>query len=204
MKKLLIFGAVAALVLGLLGPADAKKKKKKPPAPVPIELQYFLRATESCGDGPFLSLTDAEDVDCVYGDAALNPVYGATGGLVDPVLHYPAQDGLPLKLDPSRPVTAAISTRGWNSTGAGISEWTFTLIATIGGEEKEIATHSLSQTTGPSEVKVEEFEMELDAALDGAVVEAIRLDIYVEGVMVAGRGVEHDEPVSSIKIPAFQ
>lgn len=203
MKRLLILALVGALALSIAGPAAAKKKKKKEKPPAPVELQYFLRATESCNDGPFLSLTDAEDVDCVYGDTVLNPIYGGAG-VLDPVLHYPAVDGLPLTLDPSRKVAASISTRGWNSTGAGISDWTFTLIATVGGEEKEIATHSASQTTGPAETNVLEFEMELDPAVAGTVTEELRLDIYIEGVLVGGRGVEHDEPVSSIIVPAFE
>lgn len=206
MKRIITLALVAVLALSIIGPADAaKKKKKKKRRAVPIELQYFLRAPESCNDGPFLSLTDGEDADCVYGDTILNPVYGATGGaLADPVLHYPAVDGVPLRLDPSRKVSAAISTRGWNNTGAGVSDWTFTLIATIAGEEKEIGTHSASQQTGPADPKVLEFEMEIDPATAGAVVEEIRLDIYIEGVLIGGRGVEHDEPVSSITIPAFK
>lgn len=202
MKKLVALMLVGLLALAVVAPAAAAKKKKKK-KPVPVELQYFLRATESCNEGPFLSLEDAEDVDCVYVDMTLNPVYGATG-LIDPVLHYPAVDGLPITLDPSRPVAASISTRGWNQTGVGASEWTFTLIATIEGEEKEIATHSESQVTGPADASVLEFEMELDPeATTGAVAEELRLDIYIEGPVVA-RGVEHDEPVSSIVVPAFE
>lgn len=206
MKKTLTLALAALLAIALLGPASAAKKKKpkKPPAPVPVELQYFLRAPESCTDA-FLSLTDGEDADCVYVDSGLNPVYAATEGLIaDPVMHYPAADGVPFTLDPARKVIAAIATRGANGAGAGPTSFDFVLIGEIAGEEKELATHTESGTFGPGEVKTMEFEMDLDPALAGAVVDALRLEIYVDGGLVGGRGIEHDAPVSSIKVPALQ
>lgn len=207
MKKIVVFLLVGLLGLSLVGPAAAKKKKpKSPPAPAPVELQFFLRATESCADA-FLSLTDAEDVDCVYIDTAANPVYAQSGGTpaaTDPWMHYPAADGVPFTLDPARKVVAAIATRGANGTGAGPTSFEFKLMGQIAGEEKELATHTESGTFGPGEVKLMEFEMALDPALTGAVVEALRLDVYIDGAPILGRGIEHDDPVSSIKVPALK
>lgn len=209
MKKVVTIALAGLLAVSLLGPASAAKKKKpkKPPAPAPVELQYFLRAEASCTEA-FLSLTDAEDVDCVYGDTALNPVYEATQTVplvgTDPWMHYPAADGVPFTLDPTRKVVASISTRGWNGTGAGDAEFQFVLVGQIAGEEKELATHTESGSFGAGETKAMEFEMTLDPALAGSMIEALRLDIYVGGTPVAGRGIEHDEPVSSIKVPALQ
>lgn len=206
MRKTLTLALAALLAVALLGPASAAKKKKpkKPPAPAPVELQFFLRAPESCTEA-FLSLTDAEDADCVYVDSGLNAVYGASqGALADPWMHYPAADGVPFTLDPTRKVIAAIGTRGANGAGAGPTSFEFVLVAEIAGEEKELATHTESGTFGPGETKLMEFEMELDPALAGAVVDALRLDVYVDGGLVGGRGIEHDEPVSSLKVPALQ
>lgn len=210
MKKIVIVALATLLLVALLGPASAAKKKKKPktpPAPAPVELQFFLRAEADCAEA-FLSLTDAEDVDCVYGDTAINPVYGATQTVpvigTDPWLHYPAADGVPFTLDPTRKVAATIATRGWNGTGAGDVEFQFVLVGEIAGEEKELGTHTQPGTYGPGDVATMEFEIALDPALAGAVVDALRLDVYIDGAPVAGRGIEHDEPVSSIKVPALQ
>lgn len=202
MKKIVIFLLVGLLGVAVLGPAAAKKKKpKKPAAPAPVELQYFLRAPESCTDA-FLSLTDGTDADCVYVDSATNAAATAAG--LDAWMHYPAVDGLPLTLDTARKVVATIATRGANGTGAGPTSFEFKLIGTIAGEEKELATHTESGTFGPGEIKTMEFEMTLDPALAGAVLEGLRFDIYVDGPALVGRGIEHDEPVSSIKVPALK
>lgn len=99
-----------------------KKKPKKLPAPVPAALQFFLRSDADCA-APFLSLTDAEDGDCIYDDDVDNDEDGAA-------------DGVPLTLDTMPKVTT--------------------------------------------------------------------LDSAPAGATVGGRGVEHDEPVSSIQVPALQ
>lgn len=203
MRKIVIFMLVGLLGVAVLGPAAAKKKKpKKPAAPVPVELQYFLRAPESCTTDSFLSLTDGTDADCVYVDSATNAVATAAG--LDAWMHYPAVDGLPLTLDTARKVVATIATRGANGTGAGPTSFEFVLVGTVAGEEKELARHTESGTFGPGEIKTMEFEMTLDPALAGAILEGLRLDVYVEGPALVGRGIEHDEPVSSIKVPALK
>jgi hypothetical protein len=203
-KKLVIFALVAVLAVSLLGPATAaKKKKKKKKVPTPIELQFFLRTNGDCA-APFLSLTDGEDGDCVYGDGGIiGEIYQATG-ILDTVNHYVASDGIPLTLDTSRHVTGSIGIRGWNGAGVGPAETDITLFGTIAGEEVELATFNESYTAGPQHVQMIELDLELDPKFAGAVIEGLKLDVYAHGNTIAGRGVEHDEPVAFITIPALQ
>lgn len=205
MRKALITILVVALAATLIGPATAakKKKKKKPKAPTPIEQQFFLRTDGDCA-APFLSLTDGEDADCVFGDGGIvGEIYQETG-VLDTVMHYVAADGLPLTLDASRNLTGSIAIRGWNGLGVGPAEIDITLLGTIAGEEVELATFSESYTAGPQEVKMIELDLELDEGFAGATVEGLTLDVHAHGNTVTGRGVEHDDPVAFIIVPALE
>ena len=200
MKKLVTLAVVVALALVVVGPADAKKKKPKKLAPVAV--QYFLRTAEDCA-APFLSTTDGEDVDCIYGNTGFSAVGEATGE--DWSMTYVAADGLPLVLDGAGKVTGTIGVRGWNTYGGiGDSEVDLVLTATIAGEEKEIGTYNHAYSAGPAHHESIEFEIPLDPALSGLTVEALSLNFHSHGLTLGGRGVEHDEPVSSITIPALQ
>lgn len=202
MKKTIILGLVALLAVSVVGPAAAKKKKPKPkPAPAAVSLQYFLRSDEAC-EAPFLSLTDGEDSDCVYGDTGFSPVWDAAGE--DFSSYYAAADGLPLVFDTSRKITGSMSIRGWNGTGVGNAEVNIALIATIAGEEKEIGTYTESYTAGPQHVQNVVFEMTIDPALAGVTVEGLTLAVDANGTTLGGRGVEHDDAVPSVTIPALK
>lgn len=200
----MILMLVGLLGLAVLGPAAAKKKKpKKPPAPVPVELQFFMRRDNcnSDADNPHLSLTDSpDDVECIP-SATLNNVYGPE---IATEL-YPAADGVPLTLDPSRKVTGSISFRSWNGVGVGPVDVDIKLLGVIGGEEKELGAVQTSYTAVPAETAVVTYEMSLDPALAGMVAEGLTLTVFTHGanVGIAG-GVEHDDPVSFVKIPALQ
>jgi hypothetical protein len=206
-KKTITLVLVGLLAFVVLGPAAAKKKKpKKPSAPVPVEVQYFLRTEEAC-EAPFLSTTDGEDVsDCFFGvDDMFNEYAAAQAAIGDPVDHYVAADGLPLKLDAARKAVGTISIRGWNGTGVGSAVVDLTLKATIAGEEKELGTFSHSYTAGPNQVEQVDFEITIDPAVAGLVAEGLTLDVYAHGNIILGRGVEHDsDPAPSITIPAFK
>jgi hypothetical protein len=201
-KKTIILVLVAILGISLIGPATAKRKKRKPKAPVPVELPYFLRMDAEC-TAPSLSLVDAEDPDCVYGDGGLADAY-QEAGLLDMVAHYVAADGLPFVLDTARHVTGSIGIRGWNGAGVGDAQVDITLFGTIAGEEVELGTYSEAYTPLPQETKVIELDLEIDPAFAGATIEGLKLDIYSHGLTLGGRGVEHDEPVSMIKVPALK
>ena len=202
MKKIAIFALASVLAFGLLGPAAAKKKKK-PPAPAPVEAQFFLRADTDCPE-PFLSTTAGTADDwCYYG---MNDTFNETGPAAvsgDPVDHYVAVDGVPLTLDPTRKVTGSITISGWAGTGVGNAELDVALIGTIAGEEVVLGTFAESYSGQPNTNHVSEFEMVLDPALAGAVVEGLTLDVHSHGVTIFGRGAEHNGQ-SWIKVPGLQ
>ncbi|HEX2293688.1 MAG TPA: hypothetical protein VHN37_00065 [Actinomycetota bacterium] len=203
MKKVITIGLAGLLAVSLLGPAAAaKKKKKKPPAPAPVELQFFMRRDDcnTDADNPHLSLTDAEDFDCIP-SATLNNVYGPE--IATDV--YPAADGVPLTLDPTRKVTGSLSLRSWNGAGIGIVDVDIKLLGVIAGEEKELGAVQTSYTAVPAETAVVTYEIELDPALAGAVAEGLTLTVFTHGANagIAG-GVEHDDPPSWVKVPALQ
>jgi hypothetical protein len=201
MKKVVTLAVVAALALVVIGPADAKKKKPKKARPVAV--QYFLRTAEDCA-APFLSTTDGEDVDCVYGETGFSAVGEAAGR--DWSMTYVASDGVPLVLDAAGKVTGAMSVRGWNSAGGiGEAEVDLVLTATIAGEEKEIGTFNHAYTAGPAHVENIEFEMALDPALAGVAVEGLSLNFYSHGLTLGGRGIEHDDAtIPTITIPTLK
>lgn len=200
MKKVVTLAVVAALALVVVGPADAKKKKPKKLSPAAV--QYFLRTAEDC-TAPFLSTTDGEDVDCIYGDTGFSAVGEAAGE--DWSMTYVASDGLPLVLDTAGKVTGSMAIRGWNTAGGiGEAEVDLVLSATIAGEEKEIGTFNHAYSAGPAHVETIEFEMVLDPALAGVTLDGMSLNVYAHGLTVGGRGVEHDDVVPSITIPALQ
>ena len=202
MKKLMTFSLVAVLAFGLLAPAEAKKKKPKP-APAPVELQFFMRADEGC-EAPYLSLTaGTADDSCYYGVNDMFNEYPSNPLAGDPVDHYVATDGVPFTIDPTRKVTGTVEISAWNGLGMGAGEVDVTLLGTIAGEEKELGTFHEAYTGEPDTNHVSNFEIELDPALAGVVIEGLTLDVYVHGVVVGGRGPEHNG-LSFVKVPAIQ
>jgi hypothetical protein len=204
LKKVAIFVLAGVLAFGLLGPAAAKKKKpKKPPALAPVEVQFFLRADTDCPEAYLSTTAGSEDDWCYYG---LNDTFNETGPEAvsgDPVDHYVAVDGVPLTLDPTRKVTGSLTISGWAGTGVGNAELDVALLATIGGEEKTLGTFAESYSGEPNTNHVAAFEIEIDPALAGAVVESLTLDVHSHGMTVFGRGAEHNGQ-SWIKVPALQ
>lgn len=68
----------------------------------------------------------------------------------------------------------------------------------------ELGSYSETYTAGPQETHAIQLDMPLDPKFAGVTVDSLKLDIYSHATRVGGRGVEHDDPVSFITIPAFQ
>lgn len=214
MKRILILALTAVLAFSVVGPAAAKKKKPKPAAPAPIEMKFFLRTEPECATFS-LSLIDGEDEsDCYYGiDDMFNEYPEAKPAIGDPVDHYIATEGLPLKLDPSRKVVGSLSIAAYGATvqgqrawaGIGNAEVDVTLKAEIAGEEKVLGTFSKAYFAPPNHLEVVDFEFTLDPALAGAVADSITLDVWTHGNVLFGRGIEHDsDPAPFVTIPGLK
>lgn len=216
MKKTLTLALAGLLAVALVGPAGAAKKKKPkpPPAPTPVELKFFLRTDPDCA-ALYLSLTDGEDeTNCFFGvDDMLNEYPQAEPLIGDPVDHYVAADGVPLKLDATRKATGSFQIIAYPSGrvqgqpvwfGMGNAEVDVTLKAEIAGEEKVLGTFTKAYTAGPSHTEVVDFEFAIDPALHGLTANSVTLDVWTHGTVVFGRGIEHDsDPAPFVNIPAL-
>ena len=164
MKKLIVLGLVAGLVFGMLGPAEArKKKKKKPPvvtAPVVVDKTFFLR-TDDC-EALRLSIEDGDDLEgCGFFDGPIaQEIFGPILGYLPEI--WTSENGVPVTLDTSGPVTGQVVTIGEQGVvGFGQSTVDITLTATIAGEPVTLGTDSSTNTVVPGDKKIIEFEFAL-------------------------------------------
>lgn len=230
MRKLLIATVVAALVgTCLVAPASSakKKKKKKKFKIVSVDQQLFLRR-DACGsdnDNTRLSLEDGEDAACWFSDAGL--LYDAivaaaeAGAPFDSEVvwsQYPAENGLPLKLDATKPVTGEITLYGGSClaevqgtgvcspTGLSVGQAVFRmrLVGTIDGEEQVLGTAEDSFDTAPGETHTTEVSIEIDSQFDRAKVTELRLDTTHGGNAYGPGGIEYDDPASYINVPILK
>ena len=226
MKKAIVIALTAALVGSAFAaaPAVAKKKKKKPkkPAVVQVDQKFFLRR-DGCGtdaDNTRLSLEDGADTGCWYVDAGilyeLIAQAAANGAPFNPDVlwePYPADSGVPLTLDASKPIGGEITFYGGQCvvdpvcSPVGISAGQATVriraIATIAGEDVELGTFEDSFTAVPGSTHTSKVEIAIDPALNGVSIEALRIEIFKGGAAYGPGGVEYDEPASFITVPAF-
>src|SRR5687768_3422519 len=157
---------------------------------------------DSCGadggDNTRLSLMDGTDGACWAVDAGilyeLIEQAAQNGAPFDSSIlweQYPAEDGVPLTLDAAKPITGEIHLYGGDCVvdpacspvGLSAGEATFRIrvIATIAGEEKEIGTYEETFTATPGETYTIKPEVKIDPALQGALVEAFRVDVFRGG-----------------------
>lgn len=220
MRKLITLALVGLLAFCLVGPATAKKKKKpkKPPVPVvvPVDQKFYLRrdACATDADNTRLSLEDGEDGACSWDDAgAPNEVYRESG-LVDTTTVFAAENGVPLTLDASKHVTGEITLYHAATcvvAGActptpinvGQAHFTVRVIATVGGEDKEIGVVEEEFTTTPGEPHVVKIDLAIDPALNGATVEGFRLEAFHGGQAIGPGGISYDDPASFVVVPAL-
>ncbi len=212
MRKLIVLGVLAGLVVGSIGVAEAAKK--------PTTLKLFLRDDNGC-DGPpstgYLSRADGEDQGCWYVDAG--PAYDAivaTGLLTEDALSisYMARDGLPFTLDASKPLTAEISTTSGSCVeegvcspaqlGAGQATLKVRVIGFVDGSEQVLGNFSESFLVTPGSSHTSVFEGKLDASLNKKKVGSLRVVTYLAGAAVGHGIIELDNPASFVSFGAFK
>ena len=201
-KKLVVLALIAGLVAGSLSVAEAKKKKKKKAKLVPATSTFFLRHdSDDCADEASfkLSIEDAEDVDCQYADNAAWPVLGFVS------LSYPAADGVPFKLDATKPITGVVSVRSYFvGVGAGPASVTVQLAGVSGGQEVALGEWSTDYTATPTTTHTFEYEIETDDSLNKKDFTAFTATVIPDGTTVGIHGVvEHDTPPAVINVPTL-
>jgi hypothetical protein len=216
-RRILVVGLILGLLAGALAmPAQAKKKKKKPkpPALVQVDQQMFLRGDACAAEARGLSITDAPDAECIYTRSGL--LYDAGEGLpapvgADPWQTWPAVDGVPLKLDATKPITGEIYVEGlfplvgdYPGISAGQVSVTVKVIGETGGEEKVLGEFVDQYTAVPGAAPhATMVEITPDAALNGLDFTSLTLHTRIGGPSV-GHGVyKLDNPSSFIKVPVL-
>lgn len=218
MRKVLALVLASVLVLSVVSVAQAgkkKKKKKKKPALVSVEQQMFLRGDACDADARALSLTDAADAECIYTRAGL--VYDTIPESApapvgsNPNHTWPAVDGIPLKLDASKPITGEIYTMGlfplvgdYPGISAGSVRLTVTVVGESGGEEKTIGEFVDEFTVLPGDAAhASMVEIVPEADLDKSEFTSLTLITRIGGNSV-GHGVyKLDDPSSFITVPTW-
>lgn len=217
MKKLVTLLLVGVLGLALVGPAAAKKKKPKPPALVPVDQQMFLRGDACSAEAMGLSLEDAVDADtCAYvkGGILNDTVPDGTPGPLGAAAWqtWPAFDGVPFKLDATKPVTGEIFTQGifplvssdYPGLSAGNVRLSVRLVGESGGEEKTIGEFTEEFLVKPGDgVHTTAVEITPDAALNGLDFTSLTLYTKIGGEAVGHTFYKLSEPSSYIKVPTL-
>lgn len=144
---------------------------------------------DECGLSPDRKLLDPSHGCGTRDDAAVGMVLGA-----EPVW-FPAVDGLPVRLDATRPIHGAVTVNSRYligylfPVGAGQARLEVTVAGTVGGEDVTVGTvTSEPYAVTPDRVEYEvEFRIDPDAALAGATLTDLRL-----GLEVLGPNVHHN------------
>lgn len=209
MRKTLVIGLVAGLVVGSLGGATAQAKKKKPKPKtvtyVAQNVEYFLRAADCTADVYSLSIENGEgDGTCgSFDNGLVNEVYAATG---EPYSEqaWIAADGLPLKLDGTKAVTGTFYVTSWAGISAGPATLDVKIAATVAGQQVEVGTASVDYLVTPAAGTYEvPFEIKIPAELDKVDVEGLTLTTISRGHAPIQGYYEMEDPASSLTIPAL-
>lgn len=211
MKKLVVLGLVAGLVVGsLAAPAAAKKKKPKPPpGPVSVDQKFFLRqdATGCSSSHEHLSLIDGADLSCFYTDAGLT--YEVVNQ-VEPIATatWAAEDGVPFVFDTAKKITGEITVRGGDAGAGpmslGQARFDLSVVAEVAGEMKEIGSVSETWVTTPGDVHVVKLDLTIDPALAGQQVTAFEIATTMRGVSFGPHTIELDTPASFAIVPTLK
>ena len=204
------------LVAGALASPVAAKKKKKAPALVPVEQQMFLRGDGCTAEARALSLVDADDAECIYTRSGIVydtiPETAPAPVGANPWQTWPASDGIPLKLDATKPITGEIYTEGlfplvgdYPGISAGNVKVTVKVVGETGGEEKVLGEYVEEFLVKPGDAPhATKVSITPDAALNGLDFTSLTLYTRIGGPS-AGHGIyQLTAPTSSfIKGPAL-
>lgn len=222
MKKLVIVGLVAGLVVGALAPAQAKKKKPKPPpAPVAVDLKYFLADADGCDTSANqLSLTHIPTAGCWYVDSGAFYDALTTSGQVsaaDLATTWSTSEGTPFALDATKHITGEITTEGGScalsspaevcaptTLSAGNATLDVVVTAEIDGETTELGTFTETFQTVPGTKQTSKVDIAIDAALDKKQVTNVTVSTFLHGAALFHGTVVLDDPASFVTIPAFK
>lgn len=218
-KTIAVVAAVGLIAGAFAGTADAAKKKKKPkpqaPALVQVDQQMFLRGDACTVEARALSITDNADAECIYTRAGI--VYDAIPESApapvgaNPWQTWPAIDGIPLKLDTSKPITGEIYVMGlfplvgdYPGVSAGQVRLTAKVVGEVAGEEKVLGEYVEEWVAKPGDPPhAVMVEIKPDVALEGAQFDSLTLMTRIGGAS-AGNGVyKLDDPSSFIKVPVW-
>lgn len=210
------------VALGLVGgalaaPAQGAKKKKKPKAPVLVQVdqQMFVRGDACTVEARSLSLEDNADAECIFTRAGVAyeavPESAPAPVGASPWQEWPAIDGVPLKLDTSKPITGEIYTEGlfplvgdYPGVSAGQVHLTIQFVGETGGEEKVLGEFVDEFTAVPgSDPHLSEVEIALPAELEGAEFSSIKMRTRFGGASVGHGVLKLDDPSSFVKIPVW-
>jgi hypothetical protein len=218
-KTIAVLAAVGLIAGAFAGTADAAKKKKKPkpkpPALVQMDQQMFLRGDACTVDARALSIVDNPDAECIYTRAGI--VYDAIPESApapvgaNPWQTWPAIDGIPLKLDTSKPITGEIYLSGlfplvgdYPGISAGQVRLTVQLVGESGGEEKLLGEYVEEWVAKPGDPPhAAMVSITPDAALEGAEFTTLTLRTRVGGASVGNGLYKLDDPSSFIKVPVW-
>lgn len=209
--------AVALVGVGLALPAQAAKKKRKPkkPAVVQVEQQMFLRGEACTADARALSLTDNADSECIYTRSGL--IYDTIPETApapvgsNPWHTWPATDGVPFKLDTTKPVGGEIFVKGafplvgdYPGISAGNVKLTIKLVGEAGGEEVVIGEFVDEYTVKPGDgAHASAVEIQPDAALEGVEFSSLTLHTRIGGPSVGHAVYQLNNPSSYITVPTW-
>lgn len=215
-KRMIVIGVLVGLLAGaLVAPAEAKKKKKKPPALVQADQQMFLRGEGCTVDARALSIVDAPDSECIYTRSGL--LYDAIPETApapvgaNPWQTWPATDGIPLKLDATKPITGEIYIKGtfplvgdYPGISAGSVKVTVKVVGESGGEEKVLGEFVEEYIAKPGDAPhATMVSITPDAALNGLDFDSLTLHTRIGGVSVGHAVYQLNNPSSFIKVPVL-
>ncbi len=216
MRRLLALGLLAGMVVGYLSAGEAGAA-----AQAAGKSKFFLRDTDGCDAANFLSRKDGEDSGCWWVDRG--PLYdgiAATGLLSEDELSeiWTASDGLPFKLNATKPLTGSISTTSGScyaglvddsapcspeQIGAGRATLKVKVAGMTAGEEILLGTHTEDFVVAPASSHTSTMSLELDEALNKKKFTGLKVTTYLAGAAVGHGIIELEDPASFITVPTW-